>query len=71
MDSIRQMYNRIDDWVWELSRGKYAVLTGFTAAFSSFVVTLALGDPNYAFAVGIGLTLTVLYYWSNPNHKDE
>lgn len=71
MDKIRQVYRRLDDWVWGLSRGEYAILTGITAASGSLAVTFALGDPNYAFAIGIGLTLTGLYYWSNPNQKQE
>jgi hypothetical protein len=71
MGNIRQLYRKIDDWAWGLSRGKYAILPGFIAGFSAFVVSVALGEPNYGFAIGMGLTLAVLYYWSNPNQKEE
>ncbi len=69
MDNIRQVYRRLDSGIWGLSRGEYAILTGVTATLCNLVVTLALGNPNYAFAIGIGLTLTTLSYWSNLNQK--
>jgi hypothetical protein len=71
MDDIRQVYRRLDNWVRGFSRGTYAILTGTTAALGSLVVTFVLGTPNYAFPIGIGLTLTVLNYWSNPNQRKE
>jgi hypothetical protein len=71
MENLRNLYNKIDDWAWGLSRGKYAIFTGFIAGFSSFSVSVALGDPNYNFGIGISLTLTVLYYWSNPNQREK
>lgn len=71
MSNIRQVYRRLDSWASGLSRGKYAILIGATVALGSLAVTFALGDPDYAFATGISLTMTVLYYWSNPNQKEE
>lgn len=54
-----------------LSRVEYAVSAGRIAAFGALAISTVLGDPDYAFAIGIGLTLTVLYYLSNSNHKEE
>lgn len=71
MGSVRGLYRNIDDWAWRLSRGTYAIVSGLIAGFSVLAVSTVLGDPSYIFAVGIGLTLTVLYYWSNPNQKEE
>lgn len=71
MDDIRQVYRRLDDWVWGFSRREYAILIGWTATLGALTVTFALGDPNYAFAIGIGLTLTGLNYWSDPNRREE
>ena len=71
MESVRDLYRKIDDWAWGLSRGTYAIASGLIAGFSVLAVSTVLGDPSYIFAVGIGLTLTVLYYWSNPNQKAE
>jgi len=68
---IQDIYRSLDSWVWGLSRGKYAILTGFTAALGVLVVSFALGDPDYAFAIGISLTLAALNYWSNPNQREE
>ncbi len=71
MARIRQVYAHLDSEVWRLPRSKYAILTGVIAALGNLVITLALGNPNYAFAIGTGLTLTVLSYWYNPNQKEE
>jgi hypothetical protein len=57
--------------VWGLSRGKYAILTGVIAALCSLVITFVFGGLNYGFPIGIGLSLTILYYWSDPNQKEE
>ncbi len=71
MDVIPQLYRRLDDWVWGLSRRAYAILTGLTAGLGSLLVSVAFGDPDLVFAVGIGLGLTLLYYWSDPNQRAE
>lgn len=67
MYNSRQIYDRIDNKIKEMSRIKYAVLTGFTAALTALIVSLGLGDPNYIFSVTIGITLTILNYLSHPN----
>ena len=71
MSNLRELYRKADDWAWGLSRGTYAIVSGVIAGFSLLAVSTALGDPNYIFAIGMGLTLTVLYYWYNPNQKAE
>jgi len=71
MGRVRKLYKRLDNWVLELSRGKHAILIGFAAALGSLGVSLALGDPNYAVAIGIGLSSIAFNYWSNPNQKEE
>jgi hypothetical protein len=71
VEEIFQLYRRLDDWAWGLSRVEYAIFTGIFAAFGSLAVSMVLEDPDYAFAIGIGFTLTVFYYVSNPNQKEE
>jgi hypothetical protein len=71
MERLRRVYTRLDDWVWGRSRLGYAVLTGTLAAFGVLVVGLVLGDLDHYFALGIGITLAVLNYWSDPNQRDE
>jgi len=71
MGTIRQLYRKIDDWAWGLSRGKYAILAGFIAGLTAFAVSVALGDPNYVIAITMSLTLTVFYYCFSPNQKEE
>ncbi|EMA64446.1 hypothetical protein [Halorubrum lipolyticum] len=71
MDGPRRTYRRLDEWVSGFSRGGYALLVGVAAALSSFAVSLALGAPDYIFAVGIGLSLTAFNYWFDPNHREE
>lgn len=65
------MYRRLDNWVWGLSRVEYALLTGTTAALGALAVGTVFGAPDYAFAFGLGLTMTVVYYLFNPNQRDE
>ena len=71
MYSIAQNYKHLNHWAMNLSRSKYAILTGFSAAFGVLAVSVALGEPDYAFAIGISLTLATLNYWSNPNQNEE
>ena len=66
--SLRYLHRKVDRWVRGLSRGTYAILSGGIAGFSVLVVSTALGDPDYIFAIVMALTLTVLYYWFYPNH---
>lgn len=69
MNNLRHTYNRIDRKIRELSRTKYAVLIGFTSAIGAFIAGTALGESNYIFSTTIGITMTVMYYISNPNEK--
>jgi len=71
MGRLRKTYKRLDEWMLGFSRGGYALAVGVTAALSSLAVSLVLGDPNYVFAIGIGVTLTAFNYWSDPNHREE
>lgn len=71
MGKIRQAYRRLDEWMWGLSRGKYALLIGFTAALGVLAVGIVFKEINQFFAVGIGLTLGILNYIFNPNQRDE
>lgn len=70
MDNLRQVYRCIDDWVLSLSRGKYAVLIGVLSALGVLAVGTVFENLDYAFAVGISVTLAVLNYISNPNQKE-
>jgi len=71
MRRVRRIYRRLDEWILGFSRGEYAFAVGVTAGFCSLAMSLLLGDPNYVFAIGIGVTLAALNYWSDPNHREE
>lgn len=71
MDRLRRAYRRLDTWVLGLSRGGYAVLVGVISAFGVLAVGAAFGEPNYAFALGISVTLAGLNYLSDPNRRTE
>lgn len=70
MSDIRRQYNRLDEWVRNLSRIQYAVLAGITSAVTVFIVGTLISDSVNIEAVTMGLTLTVFYYVYNPNQGD-
>lgn len=59
MDSTRRAYRRLGTWAWGLSRCKYALLVGVTTALAAVAVTFAVGEPGYAFVIGLGFASTV------------
>ena len=70
MSDIRQQYHRLDGWVRDLSRIRYAVLVGLTSAFSVLAIGMLMSDSVTFEAVAMGLSMTVVYYAWNPNQGD-
>ena len=70
MDSLRQLYSRLDNRVRGLSRVSYALLVGLVSAVGVFVVrSLISGDGSFG-AVTMGLSMAVVYYAFDPNNED-
>jgi hypothetical protein len=67
MDTLRGLYQQLDDHVRGLSRVPYALLVGLVSAVGVFAVRLLLpGDGSFG-PVMMGLTMAVVYYAVNPN----
>lgn len=63
MKILRRLYNQIDQWAKGLSRFRYAVFLGSSAAFGVLVVGLLLGEGLYVLqAFTMGVVLLVLEY---------
>lgn len=70
MDTLRGVYQQLDNRVRDLSRVSYALLVGFVSAVGVFAVRLLLpGDESFG-PVAMGVTMTVVYYTFNPNNKN-
>lgn len=68
MDTLRGLYQRLDDRVRGLSRVSYALLVGLVSAMGVFAVRLLLpGDGSFG-PVMMGLTMAVVYYAFDPNN---
>ncbi|OYR45989.1 hypothetical protein DJ81_04095 [Halorubrum sp. Hd13] len=67
MDTLRGLYQRLDDCVRGLSRVPYALLVGLVSAVGVFAVRLLLsGDGSFG-PVLMGITMAVVYYAFDPN----
>lgn len=71
MAGPRQLYRRADDWARGLSRLRYALFTGVVVVTSVLAVGVALGTPTTLHAVTMGVTMTVIYYVTDPNSADD
>lgn len=70
MDSLRNLYGRLDDRIRDLSRGSYALLIGLVSAVGVFAVRLLLpGDGSFG-PVAMGVSMAVVYYALDPNNKN-
>ena len=67
MDTVNQLYRRVDVWARSLSRGKYAVLTGILTGIAVLAFGLLLGDWLLFQAVLMSFTLAIVYYILDPN----
>ena len=71
MDESRGLYHSFDQWVRNLSRGRYAILAGFVSVI--FVYGFAftpVGDyapPPIVVLVGIGVVMTLVAYAIRPH----
>jgi len=70
MDTLRQLYRRLDSRVRNLSRVSYALLIGFVSAVGVFIVrSLISGDGSFG-PIAMGVSMAVVYYAFNPNNKN-
>lgn len=68
MDTLRGLYQQLDDRVRGLSRVSYALLIGLVSAVGIFAVRLLLpGDGSFG-PVMMGITMAVVYYAFDPNN---
>lgn len=67
--AMNDLYNRLDQWLRNRSRAEYALLTGAMTASILFGIGVAIGRPLGSDAMMLGLTMTVVYYWLDPNAK--
>jgi cbb3-type cytochrome oxidase subunit 3 len=70
MDSLRGLYQQLDNRVRDLSRVSYALLIGFVSAVGVFTVRLLLPGDGGIGPVLMGVTMAVVYYAFNPNNKN-
>lgn len=70
MDTLRHMYRRLDNRVYDLSRISYAVLIGLVSAVGVFAVRILIpGDGSFG-PIAMGVSMAVVYYAFNPNNKN-
>lgn len=69
MRNVHHFYHRLDEWTRNLSRGGYAALIGAVSTLSYLLVSILFGELETLKAVTMGVTLTILFYASNPNQK--
>ncbi|MFD1646912.1 hypothetical protein [Haloarchaeobius litoreus] len=63
MSFIRRLFNQVDQWASNLSRARYAVFLGASAATGVLVVGLLLSEELYIVqAVAMGVVMLVLEY---------
>jgi hypothetical protein len=63
MTSVRRLFNQIDQWARDLSRARYAVFLGASAAFGVLVVGLRLSEKLYVVqALTMGFVMLILEY---------
>ncbi len=69
MESLRQLYRRLDNRVRGLSRVSYALLIGLVSALGVFAVrSLMPGDGSFG-PVAMGISMAVVYYAFDPNSE--
>jgi len=69
MESLRQLYRRLDNRVRGLSRVSYALLIGLVSALGVFAVrSLMTGDGSFG-PVAMGISMAVVYYAFDPNSE--
>jgi hypothetical protein len=66
---MSDLYTRLDQWLRDRSRAEYALLTGAMTAAILFGIGVAIGRPLGSNAIVVGVTMTVVYYWLDPNAK--
>lgn len=71
MNKLREIYDRLDQRIRELSRTRYAILIGLTVMNAALIASTAIGKLDTVFAVTIGITMTIIYYLANPNKKKQ
>ncbi|ELZ61572.1 MULTISPECIES: hypothetical protein [Halorubrum] len=71
MVGLRQLYRRADDWARGLSRLRYALFTGVVVVASVLAVGVVLGTSTTVYAFSMGVTMTVIYYVTDPNSTDD
>lgn len=70
MDTLRQLYRRLDDRVRNLSRVSYALLVGLVSAVGVFAVRVLLpGDASFE-PIAMGISMAVVYYVFDPNSQN-
>ena len=63
MTAVRQYFYQADQWARNLSRGRYAILLGASAAIGVLIVGLLLGQEFYVLqALTMGIVLFALEY---------
>ena len=70
MDSLGDMYRRLDDQVRGLSRVSYALLVGFVSAVGVFAVRVLLPGEGSFGPVAMGIAMAVVYYAFDPNNNN-
>jgi hypothetical protein len=69
MSDIRQQYRRLDVWMRNLSRIRYAVLVGSTSALAVLVLGTIVSDSVTFEAIAMGLSMTAVYFAWNPTQN--
>lgn len=70
MDTLRQLYRRLDTRIRALSRVTYAILIGLVSAMGVFTVrSLMTGDGSFG-SVAMGVLMALVYNTFDPNNEN-
>lgn len=69
VESFKRLYHRFDGWARDLSRARYAAFVGAVSTVSYLSVGTLVGESVLIEALAMGVTLGVLFYAFDPNHR--
>jgi hypothetical protein len=68
---VKHLYHRVDAWVRNLSRGRYAIVTGLITGLAVLIFARLLGHWMPFQAALMSVTMSMIYYIRDPNSQAE